>query len=90
MGTGLSIAQMVFRSSLHCLVGGGPSPRFPPNKVMIWEDEQARPVGEIIQKTQIRAVRIRKDRIAVATEMKTLVYDFSDLRLIFEADTGEV
>ena len=36
---------------------------------------------------QVRAVRLRKDRIAVALEHKVLVYNFADLRLLHAIET---
>lgn len=36
---------------------------------------------------QVRAVRLRRDRIAVALEHKVLVYNFADLRLLHSIET---
>lgn len=40
-----------------------------------------------LHSTQVRAVRLRKDRVAVALEHKVLVYDFEHLRLLHQFDT---
>jgi WD40 repeat protein len=77
---GVAIAEMLFRSNLVALVGGGPVPKYPPNKVMIWDDHQKRAIGELAFTTPVRAVRLRNNRIAVALEQKVFLYDIADLR----------
>lgn len=36
---------------------------------------------------QVRAVKLRRDKIAVALEQKVLVYDFADLKLLHNIET---
>jgi hypothetical protein len=36
---------------------------------------------------QVRAVRLRRDRIVVALEHKVLVYNFADLKVLHQIDT---
>lgn len=36
---------------------------------------------------QVRAVRLRRDRIVVALEHKVLTYNFSDLKLLHQIET---
>lgn len=79
---------MLFRSNIFALVGGGQVPRWAPTKVIIWDEHQGRAIGELACKTPIKAVRMRRDRIAVALEQKVLLYDLDDLRVVHQTETA--
>ncbi|GLC67754.1 hypothetical protein PLESTF_000602000 [Pleodorina starrii] len=55
--------------------------------VMIWDDHQGKCIGEMTFRSQVRAVRLRRDRIVVALEHKVLVYNFADLKLLHQTET---
>ncbi|KAK6127404.1 hypothetical protein DH2020_038847 [Rehmannia glutinosa] len=68
-------------------VGGGDSPQYPLNKVMIWDDHQSRCIGELSFRSEVRGVRLRRDRIIVVLEQKIFVYNFADLKLLHQIET---
>ena len=44
---GIGIAEMVERTNLMVLVGGGDSPKWPINKCMVWDDAVSKIIGEL-------------------------------------------
>ncbi|GAU29354.1 hypothetical protein TSUD_31590 [Trifolium subterraneum] len=63
------------------------NPRYPVNKVMIWDDHQSRCIGELSFRSEVKGVRLRRDRIVVVLGHKIFVYNFADLKVLHQIET---
>jgi len=86
-GGGIRHVEMLFRCNIFALVGAANNGRFPPNKVIIWDDQRRKDIGELSFRHEVKSVRLRRDKVVVVIEYKVLVYKFSDLVCTHEIDT---
>jgi len=84
---GVGVVELLYRSNILALVGGGGCPQWPVNKVMLWDDTKRKCVGELSFHTPVKSVRMRKDIIIVALEKFIYIYNFVDLQLKYSFET---
>jgi len=76
---GIQLAEMLFRTNIIGFVGTGNNVSYPSNRLILWDDIQHRPFGELNFKTDVLNVKLRKDRVVVVLEEKIYVYNFQNL-----------
>ncbi|KAJ0979844.1 hypothetical protein J5N97_015318 [Dioscorea zingiberensis] len=84
---GIGMVEMLHRSNIFAIVGGGDRPHCPPTKIMIWDNLVSSFVGEIVLRSDVSGVRLRRDHIVVVCHQKIIVYNFANLKLVQEIAT---
>lgn len=88
MGGGLKYSEVLERSNIIVLVGGGINPRYPTNKAMVWDDDQKKCIGELNFRSLVRGVKISKEYIVVILEYKIYIYKLNDLKIVDSIETN--
>ena len=78
---------MVNKSNIIVLVGGGESPKWPTNKVIVWDDLKEKIIGELSFNAEIKSVKVNRAILIVVLFCKTYIFNFLDLTLIDCLDT---
>ncbi len=58
------------------------------SQVILWDDHQNRCIGELSYRSNVKAVKLRRDVVAVVLATKVYLYALSDLKVIDSIDTG--
>ncbi|XP_041362841.1 WD repeat domain phosphoinositide-interacting protein 4-like [Gigantopelta aegis] len=76
----LASAEMLFRSNLIALVGGGNTPKFDEKAVLIWDNCQRNPAQKVVMDITfaqpVVAVRVQRDRLIVVLRNQVHVFSF--------------
>ncbi|GAA5980380.1 hypothetical protein JCM10908_001633 [Rhodotorula pacifica] len=70
----LSICLPLERTNLIFLVGGPPTPLYPPNKVVLFDVKADRAVAELEFRENVRGLAARRDRLVVALRRRVIVF----------------
>jgi len=53
---------MLYRSNIVALVGGGKSPKYGLNKVILWDDHESKILNELRFSNNVKNVKLKKDK----------------------------
>jgi hypothetical protein len=59
---GIGIVEMLYKSNILALVGGGKYPKHSRNKIIIWDDYQAKVIAELSFTSYIKNVKLKKEK----------------------------
>lgn len=76
-GGTLAAVLPLHTSSFLFLVGGGRSPRYPPNKVIFWDDAIGKEVAELEFRERVRGIACRRGWLAVALRRRVVVFQLA-------------
>ncbi|KAJ7591191.1 SVP1-like protein 2 [Mycena floridula] len=71
----LSAVVPLHTSSLLFLVGGGPSPLYSPNKVILWDDAIGCEIAELEFREKVRGLACRRGWLSVALRRRVVVFE---------------
>jgi len=79
---GIGIVEMLMRCNIVALVGGGLQPKFPKNRLMIWDDFQNRTIAELQFSGDVKGVKLRREIVVVFLDNEIHIYHFSNLSVL--------
>lgn len=82
---GIKHPEMYYHTNILGLIGGGELPKFNPKKLIIWDDYEHKVISEIKFFSNLKNVKIRKDRIFAICDKNIYVFDmqtFENLEII--------
>jgi WD40 repeat protein len=85
MDGGIKFTEMLYRTNILGLIGGGEYPKFNPKKLVIWDDYQNKMVSEIKFFSNLKNVKLKKDKIFAVCDKNIYVFDlktFENLEII--------
>ncbi|XP_015906886.1 WD repeat domain phosphoinositide-interacting protein 4 [Parasteatoda tepidariorum] len=86
----LTLCEMLYRTNILGMVGGGNKQRLAENTVLLWDDLGRKFISEFTFSSPVLSMRIRRDRIYVAEALQIHVFAFPDFtNKLSTFDTGK-
>lgn len=77
-GGTLSAVVPLHATNILFLQGGGRSPLYPPNKVILWNDALGKEVAELEFRERVRGIACRRGWLAVSLRRRVVVFQVGD------------
>lgn len=58
MSGGIAVAEMYYWTNIFALMGGGDSPCYPDNEIIVWDDIQKIKIGELVYSETVYNVKL--------------------------------
>ena len=89
MGGGLGVVEMLYKSNYLALIGGGKSPQFSNNKLVIWDENSKKIIGELKFILPIINIKLKKGLLFVVCLKRIYLFDFNTYDIIDTIETGD-
>ena len=84
---GIGIIEMLHKKSIYALVGGGKSPKYTPNKVILWDDYQTKILNEFKLTSSVKNIKLKPDKIIIVCEQRIYIYNLDKFKLLETIET---
>ena len=79
MDGGIRQCEMLYKTNLLALIGGGEVPKYNPSKLIIWDDKQNKVISEIKFFSNLKNVKLKKNKIFCILENNIYVFELDTL-----------
>lgn len=59
---GIEIIELLYRTNIIALVGGGKIPKYASNKVVLWDERKEKEISEFRVSYHVQSVKLKKDK----------------------------
>ena len=84
---GIGFVQILNKSNIFCLVGGGESPKYAPNKLLIWDDKKGKEIYEFRFSSFVFNCFIKKKYIFAFCKDSINIINMKTMKIIKEIAT---
>ena len=88
-GGGIGIVEVLKTSNILILVGGGDHPKYPVNKLVIWDDYQDKVITDIQTNYKILGVKFNEECLAVVCKNVVKLYHLESLKFLNKIETHD-
>lgn len=88
MGGGIGIVEMLYKSNILALVGGGKNPKFNRNNVVIWDDYQNKVIAELKLTSQVKNIKLKRGKLFVVCEKKAFLFNLNNYQNLDVIETS--
>lgn len=78
---------MLYRQNIMALVGGGTNPKWPKNKVIMWDDLEVNKFEELNHNQEVLGVKMRPECVIVAISSRIYLYSLPEFAIIGQIDS---
>lgn len=88
-GGGIGIVEVLKTSNILILVGGGDHPKYPVNKLVIWDDYQDKVITDVQTNYKILGVKFNEECLAIICKNVVKLYKLESLKYLNKIETHD-